>query len=38
MSKNDVIETTAGKAGTELARLGMSYDERVTVTISINEN
>jgi hypothetical protein len=33
----EVIETTAGKVATELARRGISSDERVTVTIESGE-
>jgi len=32
-SRTEVIETTAGKVGAELARRGISSDERVIVTI-----
>jgi len=32
-SRTEVIETTAGKVGDELARRGISSDERVIVTI-----
>jgi hypothetical protein len=33
MSQSEVIETTVGKVGAELARRGLSSDERVVVTI-----
>jgi NAD(P)-dependent dehydrogenase (short-subunit alcohol dehydrogenase family) len=32
-SRTEVIETTAGKVGAELARRGIGSDERVVVTI-----
>lgn len=33
MARIDTIETTAGEVATELARRGISSDERVTITI-----
>ncbi len=36
-SRTEVIETTAGKVGAELARRGIASDERVTVTIEAEE-
>ena len=32
-SRTEIIETTAGKVGAELARRGIGSDERVVVTI-----
>jgi hypothetical protein len=36
-SRTEVIETTAGKVGAELARRGIGSDERVIVTIEEQE-
>ena len=36
-SRTEVIETTAGKVGTELARRGIGSDERVVVTIEAGQ-
>jgi hypothetical protein len=33
MARGEVIETTAGEVAAELARRGISSDERVTITI-----
>jgi hypothetical protein len=37
MSSREVIETTAGKVGAELARRGIGSEERVTVTIETEQ-
>jgi hypothetical protein len=36
-SRTEIIETTAGKVGAELARRGIGSDERVIVTIEEQE-
>jgi hypothetical protein len=36
-SRIEVIETTAGQVGAELARRGIGSDERVTVTIEAEQ-
>ncbi len=33
MARDEIIETTAGEVAAELARRGISSDERVTITI-----
>jgi hypothetical protein len=36
-SQREVIETTAGKVGAELARRGIGSDERVVITIEADQ-
>jgi NAD(P)-dependent dehydrogenase (short-subunit alcohol dehydrogenase family) len=36
-SRTEVIQTTAGEVGAELARRGIASDERVTITIEAEE-
>lgn len=36
-SRTEIIETTAGKAGAEIAQRGIGSDERVVVTIEVEQ-